>query len=147
MSSLRALLFAVACVLLPAATIAQDIQPHRLAIQISTDDPALMTLALNNAVNIARHYSETGEEFEIEIVAYGPGVHMLRADTSPVKDRIKSVGQSIPETTFTACGNTLEIMRKQEGKEIALLPGVKVVQTGVARLIELQEQGWSYIRP
>lgn len=80
-------------------------------------------------------------------MAYGPGLHMLRADTSPVKDRVKSVGESIPGLTFTACGNTIDTMKKAEGKEIPILPGVTVVQTGVVRLMELQEKGWTYIRP
>ncbi len=136
--------------LLPWSASAQttgEAQPHRLVIQVNTNDPELMTLALNNVVNLSAHYNETGEDYEMEIVTYGPGVHMLRADTSPVKERIKSVGQSIPNVSFTACGNTLDAMKKAEGKEIPLLPGVNRVQTGVARIVELQEQGWSYIRP
>jgi len=120
---------------------------HRLAIQVSEKDPAAMTLALNNAVNAARHFTEKGQEIEIEIVAYGPGLHMLREDTSPVKDRVKSVRESLPDVTFMACGNTMENMEKAEGKKIALLPQAKIVPAGVVRLIELQEQGWSYIRP
>ena len=125
----------------------EEKKPHRLAIQVSVNDPPLMTLALNNAVNVAQHYGEIGEEIEIEFVAYGPGLHMLRNDTSPVKDRVKSVRQSMPSVTFTACGNTMDTMKKVEGKEVTLLPGVKVTQTGVVRLMEMQEKGWSYIRP
>lgn len=135
---------------LPVASAAQaeeDKKPHGLAIQVSVNDPAVMTLALNNAVNVAHHYGEVGEEIEIEFVAYGPGLHMLRDDTSPLKDRIKSVSQSIPNVTFTACGITMDSMKKAEGREVILLPGVKITQTGVVRLMELQEKGWSYIRP
>lgn len=125
----------------------EEKKPHRLAIQVSVNDPPLMTLALNNAVNVAQHYGEIGEEIEIEFVAYGPGLHMLRSDTSPVADRVKSVSQSMPSVTFTACGNTMDTMKKVEGKEVTLLPGIKVTQTGVVRLMEMQEAGWSYIRP
>ena len=80
-------------------------------------------------------------------IAYGPGLHMLRADTSPVAARVKSVKESIPDVTFTACGNTIENMERAEGRKIQILPQAGVVQAGVARLAELQEQGWSYIRP
>lgn len=125
----------------------EEKKPHRLAIQVSVNDPPLMTLALNNAVNVAQHYGEIGEEIEIEFVAYGPGLHMLRNDTSPVKDRVKSVSQSMPSVTFTACGNTMDTMKKAEGQEVTLLPGIKVTPTGVVRLMEMQEAGWSYIRP
>jgi hypothetical protein len=42
----------------------------------------------------------------------------------------------------------MEGMKKVENVEkIELLPNVKVVSAGVARIIELQEKGWSYVRP
>ena len=106
-----------------------------------------MNLALSNAVNVAQHYSEMGQEVEIEVVAYGPGLHMLRADTSPVKDRVKSIAESLTSVVFTACGNTKTTMEKTEGKPVELLPQAKIVKTGVARIMELQEQGWIYVRP
>ncbi|MBI2715767.1 MAG: DsrE family protein [Rhizobiales bacterium] len=106
-----------------------------------------MNLALNNAVNVAQDYSAKGEEVEIEIVAYGPGLHMLRDDTSPVKARVKSIGESMPNVAFAACGNTRTAMEKAEGKEVLLVSRANVVKAGVVRLMELQEQGWSYARP
>lgn len=126
---------------------AEEKRTHRLAVQISSNDPAIMNLALNNVVNVAQEFSKSGEEFEIEVVAYGPGLHMLRDDTSPVKARVKSIGESMPGVTFTACGNTQENMKKAESKDIVLVPQAKVVKAGVVRLMELQEKGWSYIRP
>jgi intracellular sulfur oxidation DsrE/DsrF family protein len=126
---------------------AADTKLHRVAIQVSVNDPAVMNLALNNAVNVAQDYSAKGEEVEIEIVAYGPGLHMLRDDTSPVKARVKSIGESMPNVAFAACGNTRTAMEKAEGKEVPLVSRAKVVKAGVVRLMELQEQGWSYVRP
>ena len=61
---------------------------HKVAIQVNQNDKAVMDLALNNARNIIDYYKEKEETVAIEIVTYGPGLHMLRADTSPVKDRI-----------------------------------------------------------
>ena len=75
---------------------ADEKKPHRLAIQISASDPAVMNLTLNNVVNVADEYSKVGEEVEIEVVAYGPGLNMLRDDTSPVKARVKSISESMP---------------------------------------------------
>jgi intracellular sulfur oxidation DsrE/DsrF family protein len=72
---------------------------------------------------------------------------MLREDTSPVKARVKSIGESMPNVAFTACGNTSDAMKKAEGKEILLVAKTKVVPAGVVRLMELQEKGWSYLRP
>ena len=131
----------------PVNSHAADKKPHRLAVQVSTNDPASMNLALNNVVNVAEEYSKVGEEVEIEVVAYGPGLHMLRDDTSPVKTRIKSISESMPYVKFAACGNTQENMKKAEGKDIPLVSQAKIVKAGVVRLMELQEQGWSYVRP
>jgi len=126
---------------------AAEAKVHHIAIQVSVNDPAVMNLALNNATNVAEDFNSKGEEVEIEIVAYGPGLHMLRDDTSPVKARIKSIGGSMSNVAFSACGNTRNAMQKAEGKEIPLITQAKVVPAGVVRLMELQERGWSYVRP
>jgi uncharacterized protein len=122
-------------------------QLHRLAVQVDVNDPAIMNLALNNVANTAQHYREIGQKVEIEVVAFGPGLHMLRDDTSPVKARIKSMREIMPEITFSACGNTRENMTKVEAKDIPLISEAKVTKSGVVRLMELQERGWSYLRP
>ncbi len=129
------------------STAAKQKQPHRLAVQVDVNDPAVMNLALNNVSNAAQYYSELGQKVEIELVAFGPGLHMLRDDTSPVKARIKSMSETMPNLTFAACGNTRENMTRAEAKDIPIIPQAKVVKSGVIRLMELQERGWSYLRP
>ena len=64
---------------------------HHLILQVNTNDPAAMNLALNNATNVAQYYKDLGEKVKIEVVTFGPGLHMLRDDTSPVKARIKAM--------------------------------------------------------
>jgi|SRR5579864_628735 len=140
-----------ACLLLSplAKGLAEDIKPHRLVIQVDQDDPAVMNLALNNATNVIDFYRAKGEAVDLDIVTYGPGLHMLRADTSPVKDRIKAMKDyAFPgNVQFSACNNTRENMEKKEGHPIAVLTEAVVVPSGVVRLMELQEKGWSYLRP
>jgi hypothetical protein len=123
---------------------------HRLALQITDDSPEKMTTVLNNAANVSRYYAEKGEEVEIRIVAYSGGLNMLRADKSPVLDRLKSVRESMHNVQLEACGNTIEGMAKRENKkpsEIPLVEGAKVVPAGVVELLELSEQGWTIVRP
>jgi uncharacterized protein len=122
-------------------------QKHRLIIQVDTNDVAAMNLALNNAANVDQYYSDRGELVEIEIITFGPGLHMLREDTSPVKDRVKSLAENRPTVQFKACGNTQENMSKLEKKKVPLVAQASVVPSGVVRIVELQEQGWSYLRP
>lgn len=124
---------------------------HRLAIQVDQNNPAVMKLALNNAQNVIDYYRDKGEDVNVEIVAYGPGLNMLRADTSPVKDRIAhmaSTDASFPsKVVFSACNNTLKGMEKREGHAITIVPQARIVPSGAVRIMQLEEQGWSYVRP
>jgi len=131
---------------LATSALAADGKTHRIALQVDQNDPAVMNMVLNNASNVMEHYRGKGEDVDVEIVAYGPGMHMLRADTSPVADRIKQLKQ-ICKVQFSACNNTKQNMEKTEGHAIAIVAEATVVPSGVVRLMELQEQGWSYVRP
>ena len=134
---------------LASTTFAADGKPHRVSIQVDQNDPQIMNLALNNATNVIEHYRARNEDIEVDIVTYGPGLHMLRTDTSPVQDRIKRLKElAFPgKIQFSACNNTRQNMEKTEGRAVAVLPDATIVPSGVVRLMELQEQGWSYIRP
>ncbi len=145
----RMLLMAVplTVVALPAAAAGKV---HRLALQISDEAPEKMNAVLNVAANVARYYSEKGEEVEIRIVAFNVGLNMLRTDRSPVLERLKSLSESFPDLKFEACANTREGMARKEGKkpeEIPLFSGAKVVPSGAVELLELNEQGWTILRP
>ena len=122
-------------------------EPHRLALQISDNDPEKMNAVLNVAANVSRYYSEKGEDVEIQIVAFNAGLNMLLADTSPVKPRLKSFKESMPNVSFMACENTLEAMTRKAGKEPALVENAERVKAGVVTLIELGEKGWTIVRP
>ena len=118
-------------------------------IQVSQNDPERMNLALNNTSAAFKYYGDKGGSVMVEIVAYGPGLNMLRGDTSPVKDRIKEMKASNigSEIHFSACHNTQMAMEKKESHPIPIIPEAVVVPAGIVRLTQLEEQGWSYIRP
>ena len=132
-----------------ASAFAADTKPHRVAIQVNQNDAQVMNLALNNATNVIEYYRARNEDVEVDIVTYGPGLHMLRSDTSPVQDRIKRLKDMVfpGKIQFSACNNTKEAMEKTEGRAISILPDATMVPSGVVHLMELQEQGWSYVRP
>jgi len=122
---------------------------HRLVIQVNQNDPAVMNLALNNATNVIDYYRAKGVDVKVDMVTYGPGLHMLRDDSSPVKDRIKQLkDHAFPSTVqFSACNNTKENMEKKEGKSVSIVSEAIIVPSGVVHLMELQEKGWTYLRP
>jgi len=120
---------------------------HRWVIQVSREDTEGMNLALGNALNAKKLYDSRGEQFQVEIVTYGPGIKMFREDQSPVKDRIEEAKKAIPNLVLSMCGNAKAAAEKREGHPVTPLPGVGVVPAGVVRVAELEEQGWTYIRP
>ena len=134
---------------LVSGSFAADAKSHRVSIQVDQNDPQVMNLALNNATNVIEYYRGKNEDVDVDIVTYGPGLHMLRDDTSPVKDRIKRLKElAFPgKIQFSACNNTKQNMEKAEGKAVPILSDAMLVPSGVVRLMELQEQGWSYVRP
>jgi len=151
MRNLFRLTVALGCLMFApiSSSLAGEMKSHRLVIQVDQNDPAVMNLALNNATNVIDYYRAKGEDVDVDVVTYGPGLHMLRADTSPVLDRIKSLKDyAFPsKIQFSACNNTKEGMEKKEGHPIAVMSEAILVPSGVVRLMELQEKGWSYLRP
>lgn len=115
---------------------------HKVVIQVSTDDPTTQKIALNNAVNVQKDLGM--DNVDIEIVAYGPGLGLLTVKSEEAA-RVKSL--AMQNITFSACGNTMKKVAEKTGKEPKLTEGVKVVSAGVIRIMELQESGYSYVRP
>jgi intracellular sulfur oxidation DsrE/DsrF family protein len=144
---MAAMLSAILFLATPAAANHETDGINSLAIQISDNDPATFNKALNVAANFARMQSEAGNLYQIEIVTFNAGLHLLREDTSPVMDRVKSMSASIPDLQFSACGNTINGMTKNEGKAPPIFEGATVVPGGVGRLMTLDHEGWYVIRP
>jgi intracellular sulfur oxidation DsrE/DsrF family protein len=115
---------------------------NKLVIQVSTDDPRTQKIALNNAVNLQKLYGI--DNIIIEVVAYGPGLGLLTKKSGQAS-RVESL--ALQDIHFSACGNTMKKVAKKSGKTPVLLEGVDQVTAGVARIMELQQQGYAYIRP
>jgi intracellular sulfur oxidation DsrE/DsrF family protein len=107
--------------------------------QVSDNDPAKWNLALNNARNVQADLGK--DNVQIEIVAYGPGLGMLKAD-SKVADRL--AGALDDSVGLIACENTMQntkVTREQ------MYDGIAYVQAGVTHIMKRQREGWAYIRP
>ncbi|AKH21296.1 DsrE family protein [Sedimenticola thiotaurini] len=122
--------------------LAAEDSPHKVVIQVSTDDPQTQKTALNNAVNLQKALGQ--DNVEIEVVAYGPGLSLLTSNSSQGK-RVTSL--AMQDIKFSACGNTIRGIERKTGKKPELLEGVTMVEAGVLRLVELHEQGYTYVRP
>jgi intracellular sulfur oxidation DsrE/DsrF family protein len=112
---------------------------NQVVMQVSDAEPAKWNLALNNARNLQ---SDLGSaNVEIEIVAYGPGIGMLKRD-STVATRVDEALTS--GVKIVACENT---MRAQKLTQPEMLPSIGYVGAGVVEIMQRQQQGWSYLRP
>lgn len=125
-----------------ATAATETTEQHRLVIQINKADAELQDHVLANIVNLQKHYGL--DNIEIEVVAYGPGIWFL-TDNSSYKQRIESL--MLQNVVFTACGNTLDTLEAKDGKRPPLIAEVDIAQAGIARILERQEQGWSYLSP
>jgi intracellular sulfur oxidation DsrE/DsrF family protein len=132
-------------VTLPRLPLQAQTATHKVAIQVSENDKNVMNRALNNTNSLIAFYKAKGEDVAVEIVTFHDGLHMLRSE-SPVKDRIAVMSLEHPKLTFVACGNTQANQSKAEGKQVTLLSEATVMPSGIIRLIELQKQGYAYIR-
>jgi len=120
-----------------------------LIVHVPQDDPKAWKQAINIANNIPKQLG--ADSIRVEVVAQGPGLKLL-TQGSPETDRIQSLALLSENTLgggtqFSACAATMAGIKKRTGKEPMLLDGVDIVRPGaVARIIDLQEQGCSYIR-
>ena len=147
MNRIKYLIICILSVFVLATSAYAEGKTHKIAVHVDQNDKKVMNMALNNVKNLTKYYTSKGDKVIVEVVAYGPGLHMLRSDTSPVKDRIETMSLAMPSLKFSACGNTHRKMSKKSGKEVKLLSEASKVPSGVVQLIMLQEQGYSYIKP
>ena len=110
-----------------------------IVIQVSDNDPAKWNLALNNAKNLQDDVGAAN--VEIEIVAYGPGIGMLKLE-SPTGSRIADAAKA--GVKISACENT---MRAQKLSKDDMLAGISYVPAGVTEIMKKQHEGWAYLRP
>ena len=128
---------ALVAVALPAAAQSQPAK-NRALFQITDNDPARWNLILNNMANLRDGVGSEGAE--IELVAYGPGLLMLKAD-SPVKERLAEALKS--GVKINACQQTMRGMKFVPGD---MVPDIGYVPSGVVEVMRKQQQGWAYIR-
>jgi len=120
---------------------------HKLALYVTDNDVAKMDLALSNAANVSRHFSGLGEDVDIVVVGFGPGVSMFLSDRSPVLARLKGFEMSMPNVRFEACNSSIEALTQREKKRPPLVDGVPTVDSGVSELLNLSEKGYTVIKP
>ena len=111
---------------------------NRALFQVTDNDPARWNIILNNMQNLKDGVGAEG--VEIELVAYGPGIAMLKGD-SVVKQRISEAAKN--GVTILACQNSMRGMKLMPSD---MLTEISYTPAGVVEVMRKQQQGWAYIR-
>ena len=111
-------------------------------LQLSDDDAKKQGLVLSVANNLLKFYGP--DKIAIEVVAYGPGIALLMAD-SPNRSMVDSlVAQGV---RFDICMNTVETVERKSGHHLLINPKAQKVEAGVAQILALTEKGYTLVRP
>lgn len=115
---------------------------HFIALQISDSDQKKQRLVLSVASNLQKAYGQ--DKIAIEVVAFGPGIDLLRAESENRSLVDSLVTQGV---RFDVCGNTLDTIEHETGQRPKINPHAIEVKVGVGQLLTLSEGGYTVIRP
>jgi intracellular sulfur oxidation DsrE/DsrF family protein len=115
---------------------------HFLVLQLSDREPAKHALVLSVANNMMKAVGT--DKIAIEVVAFGPGIDLLRADSKSRADVDSLISQGV---AFDVCMNTVETVERETGTKVGLNPNINKVEAGVARILSLVERGYTLVRP
>lgn len=145
----RGMIAALLVAMMPSVTLAQQVPlpdkpfaEHRLVLQLSDKDPAKQGLVISVANNLLKFYDP--DKVAIVVVAFGPGIDLLRPDNDNRK-RIESlVAQGV---RFDVCLNTVDTVERETGRRPEFIAVATPVQVGVGQILSLTENGFTLVRP
>lgn len=115
---------------------------HRLVLQLSDDDAKKQSLVISVAYNLLKFYGP--DKIAIEVVTFGPGIALLRADSPNRKFVDSLVAQGV---RFDLCMNTVDTIKRETGHVPPFNPNSRSVEAGVAQILTLTEKGYTLVRP
>ncbi|HLZ02956.1 MAG TPA: hypothetical protein VKR55_12485 [Bradyrhizobium sp.] len=140
---------ALSAVALPSACRAQQVPlqdkpfaEHKIVLQLSDNDPHKQALVISVANNLLKFYDP--DKVAIEIVAFGPGIDLLRSENARRKQVESLIAQGV---RFDVCLNTVDTIERETGKRPDIIPGATPVQVGVGQILLLTENGYTLVRP
>src|ERR1700724_331381 len=115
---------------------------HKIVLQLSDNDPKKQGLVISVANNLMKFYDP--DKVAVEIVAFGPGIELLRPDNANRKLVESLVAQG---ARVDICLNTVDTLERDTGKRPEYIAAATPVQVGVAQILLLTENGYTLVRP
>lgn len=134
---------------LPVAASAQTLpaeEPAKVLFHVSEGKAEHLKTVLDEVENLIKFYRQNHQKARVEVITNGGGLSLLMAGISPYADRIQRMQKEYSELTFIACQNTIDRVQQELGFTAKLLPGVVVIDSGVAQIMRRQSQGWAYLQ-
>lgn len=130
----------------PVQTAHADRTVNRVLVHVTNNDPKRLLQALQDIEGLMHYYRDNGQRARVEVVANGPGLDLLRSDTSQFSEQIAHLQKQYGNLKFAACQNTIDHVREEQGIKVPLLPGVIVIDSGMAEIMRRQTEGWTYLQ-
>lgn len=119
--------------------------PQKIIVHVGSSNPVRLKTALDETENLLDSYQRSNRKLQVEIVANGGGVDLLRADVSPYVKRIDSMREKYPNLGFMVCGQTIKKLQ-EKGVDVQLLPHTGVASSAVDQITLRLKQNWVYIK-
>lgn len=118
----------------------------KVLFHVSDGQAEHLKAVLDDVEELMKHYRRSHQTARVEVITNGEGLGLLLAGISPYAERIQKMQKDYQDLTFVACQNTIERYQQELGLTAKLLPGVVVIDSGVAQIMRRQHQGWAYIQ-
>ena len=120
--------------------------PAKVLFHVSDGNTEHLKSVLDDVEDLMKHYRRSHQKSRVEVITNGEGLGLLLAGISPYAERIRKMQKEYHDLTFVACQNTIERYQQELGLTAKLLPGVVIIDSGVAQIMRRQHQGWAYIQ-
>ncbi len=118
----------------------------RVVLHVTTADPYRLETVLDEAENLLQGRLPHANSVEVEILANGRGLDLLRTRTSPFTERIQALQAQYDNIAFKVCQRAINRVQREQNIKVKLLPAAQIVPTAIGEAIQRQRQGWAYIR-
>jgi len=120
--------------------------PAKVLFHVSDGNTEHLKSVLDDVEDLMKHYRRSHQKSRVEVITNGEGLGLVLAGISPYAERIQKMQKEYHDLTFVACQNTIERYQQELGLTAKLLPGVVIIDSGVAQIMRRQHQGWAYIQ-
>lgn len=120
-------------------------EPQKFIIHVGSSNPVRLKTALDETEGLMDSYRRSNRKLQVEIVANGGGVDLLRADVSPYARRIGLMQEKYPDLGFMACGQTIKKLQ-EKGVNVQLLPYAGVASSALEQITLRLKENWVYIK-